>query len=81
MPVLKSKEVIKALGAVGIIPVRQKGSHIQLRGEYKGQIRYTTVPFHPRESLPRGTLEGILEDCGIIKEEFLGMLVKKKQRG
>ncbi len=79
LPVVKAKDLIKALSTIEIFPVRQKGSHIQLKGIYQGEFRHTTVPYHTNESLPIGTLKGILNDCGLTKEDLL-MLLKRKNK-
>jgi predicted RNA binding protein YcfA (HicA-like mRNA interferase family) len=58
LPVLSGKELIKALEKDGFHRVRQKGSHVSLqKGEYK-----TVVPLH--DELAKGTLLGILKQCG-----------------
>jgi predicted RNA binding protein YcfA (HicA-like mRNA interferase family) len=43
VPVLKPREVIAILNALGFIEVRQRGSHKQFR---HADGRATTVPFH-----------------------------------
>ena len=73
LPQISGKEMLKILSKIGIVGVRQRGSHVQMKGEHKGEMRYTTVPIHEKQ-LPIGTILGILEDCGITREEFFEML-------
>jgi predicted RNA binding protein YcfA (HicA-like mRNA interferase family) len=68
LPVLSGKELIKALERDGFQIVRQKGSHISL---HKGEFR-TVVPLHP--DLAKGTLLGILKQCGLTKEKLVELL-------
>jgi len=70
IPPISGIELIKLLAKWGIRPVRQRGSHVQLKGECNGVERYTTVPVH-RKDLPNPTLNQILKDCGISREAFL----------
>ena len=68
LPVISGKELIKALERDGFQIVRQKGSHVSLR---KGEFR-TVVPLH--SDLSKGTLLGILKQCGLTKEKLAGLL-------
>jgi len=68
LPVLSGKELIKALERDGFIIVRQKGSHVSLR---KNEFR-TVVPLH--SDLSKGTLLGILKQCGLSKEKLVELL-------
>jgi len=77
LPAISGKKLIKVLYKMGLMPVRQSGSHAQIRGVYKGAARFTTVPVHGKENLPTGTLKGILDDCNITNEEFFKLLKKK----
>ncbi|PMQ01808.1 MAG: hypothetical protein CBR30_03815 [Dictyoglomus sp. NZ13-RE01] len=42
LPILKSKDVVKALERLGFVIIRSKGSHLQLK---RGNI-LVTVPIH-----------------------------------
>ena len=53
-----------ALKKKGFVVVRQKGSHLSLQ---KDSYR-TVVPLH--EELAKGTLLGILKQCGISRDEI-----------
>ncbi|MBI2583686.1 MAG: type II toxin-antitoxin system HicA family toxin [Candidatus Aenigmarchaeota archaeon] len=66
LPVISGRELIKILYKhFGFRPIRQKGSHVTITNDR----RFATVPLH--NELDVGTLQGILEDCGISREEFL----------
>jgi predicted RNA binding protein YcfA (HicA-like mRNA interferase family) len=70
LPVLSGEELIKTLQKTGFHKIRQKGSHVSLqKGEFK-----TVVPLHPE--LARGTLLGILKQCGLGRDELLHLLDK-----
>ena len=68
IPVLSGKELIKALERNGFQIVRQKGSHVSLR---KGEFR-TVVPLY--SDLSKGTLLGIIKQCGLTKEKLVELL-------
>jgi predicted RNA binding protein YcfA (HicA-like mRNA interferase family) len=71
LPVLSALEVIKALSKFGFYVDHQTGSHIILR-QNKEPFKRVTVPNH--REVARGTLNGIIEDAGLTRDEFLGML-------
>ena len=73
IPPVKAKELIKLLSKIGIMPIRQSGSHVQMKGTYKGETRFTTVPVHGKE-VPKGLVLQILKDCGLTNKELLEML-------
>ncbi len=59
---MTSRDVIKALTAMGFVKVGQKGSHVQFKHpQRKGRV---TVP-HPKPDLPTGTLVSIERQSGI----------------
>ena len=64
LPVLSGEKLIKLLKKAGFEVVRQKGGHISLR---KGEAK-TVVPLH--NDLAKGTLLGILKQCGLSKEDL-----------
>ncbi len=68
LPVLSGKELIKILEREGFQIVRQKGSHVSLR---KDEFR-TVIPLH--SELSKGTLLGILKQCGLTKERLLELM-------
>jgi predicted RNA binding protein YcfA (HicA-like mRNA interferase family) len=63
LPVLTSRELIKALGRAGFVRWRQKGSHLTL---YREQDRTAlTFPTHFAKTIPKGTLQSILKQAGL----------------
>ncbi len=68
IPVLKPREVIALLTALGFVEVRQRGSHKQLR---HADGRATTVPFHAGRDISPILLRQIAKDVGLTVEEFL----------
>lgn len=76
VPQISGKEVIKALGEVGFVVSRQKGSHIRLvrmQGEIKQLV---TVPNH--KVIRKGTLlNGILKPINLTLEEFKKLLYNR----
>jgi len=70
LPALSGNDLINALMKAGFRKVRQKGSHISLqKGKYK-----TVIPLH--NELAKGTLFGILKQCGLTKQELISLLKK-----
>jgi len=74
MPSLKPREVLEILFAAGFKKIRTSGSHIRL----VKNSRFVTVPFHSRSSIPKGTLQSILRQSGLSREEFLKISRKSK---
>ena len=70
LPVLSGEELIKILKKAGFSVVRQKGSHVSLQ---KGNFK-TVVPLH--DELAKGTLLGILRQCGLTKDELNALMRK-----
>jgi len=68
------KEVIKALGKLGFRAVRQRGSHLVLKGFFKDRKRTVVVPKHREIAI--GTLRGIMFQAGLTVEEFLKLIEK-----
>jgi predicted RNA binding protein YcfA (HicA-like mRNA interferase family) len=70
LPILSGKELVRALEKAGFQVVRQKGSHVSLqKGTYK-----TVVPLH--DELARGTLLGILKQCGLSRDNLISLTEK-----
>jgi predicted RNA binding protein YcfA (HicA-like mRNA interferase family) len=67
-PVLKSREIIEILVALGFVEVRQRGSHKQFR---HSDGRGTTVPIHPGRDISPILLRKIAKDIGLTVEQFL----------
>jgi predicted RNA binding protein YcfA (HicA-like mRNA interferase family) len=70
LPVLKPREVLRALQRAGFEINHQSGSHVQLRHPEKPHLRIT-VPRHDRFDLPIFVLKSILRQAELTVEEFL----------
>jgi predicted RNA binding protein YcfA (HicA-like mRNA interferase family) len=68
LPVLKPREVIRALERLGFVEVRQRGAHRQFRHP---DGRGTTVPFHSGRDIAPPLLRQIIKDIRVAVEEFL----------
>jgi predicted RNA binding protein YcfA (HicA-like mRNA interferase family) len=71
VPVLKPREVIRALERLGFVEVRQRGAHRQFRHP---DGRGTTVPFHSGRDIAPPLLRQIIKDIRVTLEEFLNNL-------
>ncbi|MGA3108521.1 MAG: type II toxin-antitoxin system HicA family toxin [Candidatus Bathyarchaeia archaeon] len=69
LPSLSWRDVLKALGKIGFVPVRQSGSHLILRNKVGVRI---SVPRH--DPIGKGLLMEIVAEAGITKDEFLKLL-------
>jgi predicted RNA binding protein YcfA (HicA-like mRNA interferase family) len=58
LPVVSGEQLITALGRLGWVSVRQRGSHVRLK--HPDRTVSLVVPLH--RELKRGTLAGILRD-------------------
>ena len=65
------RQIIKTLSKLGFKVIRQKGSHIVLKGFYKEMERTVVVPKHKEIAI--GTLRGILFQAGVTVEEFVNL--------
>ena len=66
LPVLSGRELIKILTRhYGFRVLRQRGSHVTLTND----ASFITIPLHPE--LDTGTLQAILNDARIEREDFL----------
>jgi predicted RNA binding protein YcfA (HicA-like mRNA interferase family) len=68
IPVLKPREVVSILGALGFVEVRQSGAHKQFRHP---DGRGTTVPFHKGQDIAPPLLRKIARDIGMTAEAFV----------
>ena len=71
LPSLRPRQVVAALERCGFTVLRITGSHYQLFNSRTR--RHTTVPYHNRD-LPRGTVNAIIQQAGVAREEFLRLL-------
>jgi len=68
--VVPGQQLISALGKLGWVSVRQRGSHVRLRHpEHSVPL---VIPLHGE--LKRGTLAGILRDAGVEADELRRLL-------
>lgn len=68
LPRVSGAEVVRALGRLGFLVARQRGSHIVLRRGSTGCV----VPNH--RELKTGTLAGVLKQAGVSVDDFLKAL-------
>ncbi|AKB82990.1 hypothetical protein MSBR3_2412 [Methanosarcina barkeri 3] len=68
LPSVSGKKPIRALGKLGFVVVRQKGSHVILQ---KGS-NLLTVPLH--DPVKKSTLNTILKQADVSLEELLDHL-------
>ncbi|WP_253488074.1 type II toxin-antitoxin system HicA family toxin [Methanocalculus alkaliphilus] len=75
-PVVSGHDLLKVLGSLGYIVLRQRGSHVQMAKNTGTGEHTITVPLH--NEIARGTLNDILGKVshrnGISKEDLLAML-------
>jgi predicted RNA binding protein YcfA (HicA-like mRNA interferase family) len=67
-PVLKPREIVALLEALGFSEIRQRGSHKQFRHP---DGRCTTVPFHAGRDVSPILLRQIAKDTGLTVDELL----------
>ena len=75
LPSLSASRIIRAPRQAGFAeaPDRGKGSHRAFCGtEETGRARLVIVP--QGKDIPRGTLLSIIEQSGLSRDEFLGLL-------
>ncbi|WKT57185.1 type II toxin-antitoxin system HicA family toxin [Candidatus Nitrosotenuis chungbukensis] len=71
LPVISASKLIKILSKLGYYTDHQTGSHIILRNN-KAPFRRLTIPNH--KEIARGTLNAIIEDADMTRDEFLSLL-------
>ena len=69
LKVLSGKEICAVLLKHGFIEVRQKGSHIIMQKKISNSTITAPIPNH--KEIKRGTLQSIIRQSGISKDEFL----------
>ena len=75
LPSVSSRQIISALRSMGFeeAPDRGKGSHRAFcKKDAAGRMRLVIVP--QGKDIPRGTLLAILDQAGISRDEFIGLL-------
>lgn len=68
LPRVSGADVVQALGRLGFVVARQRGSHIVLRRGSSGCV----VPNH--RELKTGTLAGVLKQAGVSVDDFIEAL-------
>lgn len=71
LPVLKPKEVVRALLRAGFYVHHQTGSHARLLHATRPELR-VTIPVHSKD-LPPSLLKRILKQASLTEEEFLAV--------
>ena len=74
LPVISGHQVIKALSKAGFKVVGRRGSHIRLKKKTPIKTYIVIVPIHPE--IKRGTLNSILRQAGLTREELLKLIEK-----
>ncbi|MBI3298399.1 MAG: type II toxin-antitoxin system HicA family toxin [Elusimicrobia bacterium] len=75
LPSVSSRQIIAVLRAAGFkeAPDRGKGSHRAFcKTDPSDKVRLVIVP--QGKDIPRGTLLAILDQAGLSRDEFLGLL-------
>jgi len=72
LPVLKPKRIVRALERAGFYIHHSSGSHVQMKHSDKPELR-VTIPYHSID-VPPGTLNSIIRQSGLSREEFLKLL-------
>jgi predicted RNA binding protein YcfA (HicA-like mRNA interferase family) len=77
LPVIKGKDLVAFLETLGFTVIRRRGSHVRMRSD---DGRYTSVPVHSGEDIPKGLLRKIIrEDLEMTLEDFVR--IHKKYKG
>ncbi len=71
LPVVSGREVVSALGKIGYLLDRQRGSHMITRQQAPPHRRLT-VPDH--KEVAKGTLRAIIRQAGLTVDEFKSLL-------
>ena len=72
LPVLKAKEVVRALERAGFYIHHQTGSHARLLHRTQTDLR-VTVPIHSKDT-PPSLLRRILKQAGLREDEFAELI-------
>ena len=68
LPVIRGKDLVTFLETLGFTAIRQRGSHIRMKSD---DGRFTSVPVHAGEDIPKGLLRKIIrEDLEMTLEDF-----------
>ena len=72
LPVLKAKDVVRALERAGFYIHHQSGSHARLLHPTRHELR-VTVPIHSKD-IPPSLLRRILRQAGLSDDEFAKLI-------
>ncbi len=72
LPVLKAKEIVRALERTGFYIHHQTGSHARLLHRTNPDLR-VTIPIHSKD-IPRSLLRRILKQAGLGEDEFAELI-------
>jgi len=78
LPRITGDQLVKALQREGFEIARQRGSHVQMRKDIKGEKVTFPVPVHKGKTLKPGTLQGILRKAGIPVEGLMELLKRSE---
>ncbi|NLE37863.1 MAG: addiction module toxin, HicA family [Pirellulaceae bacterium] len=71
LPTVDGRQAVIAFEKLGFSVVRIQGSHHIM--EKPGHRYVLSVPVHRGETIPRGTLRGLIRAAEITVEEFVGL--------
>jgi len=71
LPMLKARDLVRALKLLGFFIIRQSGSHIFFKHP---DGRATIVPQHGGQDIGRGLLRAILNQIEMSPDEFMNYL-------
>ena len=74
LPIIKDRELLKALKQLGFFEHRQKGTSHLIIADNSGNR--STIPIHSGRDIPTGTLKAILRDLNISVEALVNALKK-----
>lgn len=70
LKVLSGREVCQILERNGFAEVRRRGSHVVMQKRLAGGTITVPVPVPDHRELRIGTLNSIIRQCGLPREEF-----------
>lgn len=68
---ISGKDAVKAFEKIGYVVVRQKGSHVRLKNNFRPE-KPLTIPLHKEVKI--GLLKALIHDAGLSEQEFLNLL-------
>jgi predicted RNA binding protein YcfA (HicA-like mRNA interferase family) len=71
LPIVKSREVVRAFEWAGFVFARQVGSHMRY---HHPDGRAVTIVDYGGGDYPRGTLRKLLRDAGLSVADFISLL-------